>query len=338
MHKRFCLIAFIAASSLAAQTGAMAGPQTGYLVDPVSRAVRPVQGLLGGATIGPEIDMRMTFSTAVASPNGDYALGVGAEDRRLWLVRLAQSATEVAVVPGAMPVVDRIVPSAAGSHALLFSSGSRRLQVLAGLPSSPVVAREMDIGLLPGLPTAMSISEDGNTILVAMSDQTSGFLYRFAPQEDARMLSAVSRVSAIAFSSRGDAAFADAGANTVVLIQSAALPGAFIPLVQDRDGVDSPVGLAFAENGSAVYVANGGAAHTVMILDLNGGQPRSIPCPCSPTALQGVGVAAFRLTDALSEAVWFLETGGPEPRIVFVPPPQLGGVGVPRRPRRTQLD
>jgi hypothetical protein len=117
-----------------------------------------------------------------------------------------------------------------------------------------------------------------------------------------------------------------------------AAPGAFIPLARGQDGVDSPVGVAFSVDGSAVYVANGGAAHTVMILDLSGGLPRSILCPCAPTALQGVDLAAFRLTDALSEAVWFLEVGGPEPRVVFVPPPQLGGAPGPGRPRRPERD
>src|ERR1039458_8730614 len=293
MHKRFCLIAFSAAavSTIAAQTGAMAGPQSGYLVDPASRVVRPIQGLLGGATIGPPVDTRMAFSGVVVSPRGDYALGVGAEDRKLWLVQPGQAgAGMVTEVPGGMPSADSIVPSAAGSHALVFSAGSNQLQILAGLPSSPVVVREMNIGLLPGSPTAMSVSEDGNIILVATSDQNTGFLYRFAPQEDARLLSSVRPVSAIAFSSRGDAVFADAGANTVVLIQSVAAPGAFIPLARGQDGVDSPVGVAFSVDGSAVYVANGGAAHTVMILDLSGGLPRSILCPCAPTALQGVEV------------------------------------------------
>jgi hypothetical protein len=40
MRNRFCLIALgaAAASILAAQTGAVAGPQAGYLVEPVSLA------------------------------------------------------------------------------------------------------------------------------------------------------------------------------------------------------------------------------------------------------------------------------------------------------------
>jgi hypothetical protein len=341
MHTRLWFIAFCAAlvHGAAGQAPTLVGPQVGLLVDSASGSVRPVQGILGGATIGPPLAGGVSLSGGVASPRGDYVLGIGVEDQELWLAQPGPVGfLSAAPVPAAMRAADRIVLSPAGSHALLFNVETRSLQVLSGLPLLAAVSREIDLSSVQGLVTALAVSEDGNTVMVALSGETEGFLYRFTPQEFASPVTPVSRISAMAFSRAGDVVAADAGANAVMLIRDAAASAIIIPLAGQNGGIDSPVGVGISEDGTAAYVANAGSG-SVMILDLAGGAPQSIPCPCSLTTLQPVGAGAFRLTDALNEAVWFLDVGATGPRVAFVPPPQAAGrIDIRVGRRRPQLD
>jgi DNA-binding beta-propeller fold protein YncE len=334
MRNRFWLIGIyvVSISGLLAQTSTLAGPRTGFVIDPASGAIRPVQGILGGATIGPTVQAGVSLAGRAVSPRGDYILAVEAETLGIWIVQPGQAA---APVSGVMRAADRIATSPAGSHAVLFKADSARLEVLKGLPATPAVDREVDLSALPGSLSALAVSEDGATVLAAVAGPSGGFVYRIAGQGITLPLFPLSRVSAMAFSSRGDAAIADAGSNTAWLIRDAAGAANVMPLAGQNEGVDAPVGIAISEDGAAAYVANAGS-NAVLILNLAGGAPRTLPCPCAPTTLQAISATAFRLTDALSEALWFLDTSGAEPGLAFVPPPQPPepNRGTPQRPGR----
>jgi DNA-binding beta-propeller fold protein YncE len=305
------------------QAPSMAGPRVGIVVDPASGDIRTVEGILGGASIGPAVAAGQSISGRAVSPRGDYVLAVEAEDLSLWAVQPAQTGSGAAApIAGAMRGPDAIAISPAGSHAVLYRKDSALLQVLSGLPSAPAVDRNIDLSALSGSLTALAVSEDGAAVLVAASGADGGFVYRIAGQGIAAPILAASQVSALAFSIKGDAAAADTGNNTLWLIANVVGAAGATPLAGFADGVEAPAGVAFSEDGSTAYVANA-KSNTVLVLDVAGGPPRaSWQCSCVLTTLQAVGNGAFRLTDSLGEALWFLDTARAEPLLVFVPPPQ----------------
>ena len=305
------------------QAPSMAGPRVGLVIDPASGNIRAVEGILGGASIGPAVAPGQSMSGRAVSPRGDYVLAMESEDLSLWAVQPAQTGSGAAVrITGAMRAPDFMAISPAGSHAVLYRNDSAQLQVLSGLPSSPTVDRNIDLSALAGSLTALAVSEDGTAVLAAASGPNGGFVYRITGQGIAAPILAATQVSAMAFSSKGDAAAADAGTNTVWLIPNAAGAAGVSPLAGAADGVEAPVGVAFSDDGSTAYLANA-RSNAILVLAIAGGPPRaSLPCSCAVTTLQAVGSGAFRLTESLGEALWFLDTARAEPMLVFVPPPQ----------------
>jgi DNA-binding beta-propeller fold protein YncE len=312
----------ITVSSAAAQAPALAGPQVGLVIDPASGAIRPVEGILGGASVGPMVASAVPLAGRAVSPLSDYVLAVSARDLALWVAQPSRTGSAgAAAIPGAMRAPDAIAISPAGSHAAVYNGASAQLQVLKGLPSAPAVDRTIDLSSLSGSLTALAVSEDGAAVLAAISESGGGAVYRITGQGIAAPVVAAAHVTAMAFSGHGNAAAADAANNLVWLITDVAGAAGATPLAGAGDGVDAPVGIAFSADSGAVYVANA-SSNAVLVLNLAGGAPRSLPCACNLTTLQPVGRGAFRLTDSLRQALWFLDASGAEPRLAFVPPPQ----------------
>jgi hypothetical protein len=292
----------------------VSGPVAGYVFD--GAALRPISGVMGGATLGDALSLGLAASAAAVSPQLDSAI-VTAADGSLHLFLLAGgSATEVAWnrAPGS---AQRVVYSPSGAAAAIYAAG--RALVVSGLPNSPVAAFTVELGSVPvkparqpssAAPEAMAVSDDAAWLL----DARDGRLRLLGASGSNSVLLEGARAVAVAFASGGHAAAVLSGAGQWLDVYPdvAAAPAERIA----APGLAEPVGLAFSADGKLVVAAARGG-RSVTIFDLANG-PTTLACACAPTGVARMG-NLFRLTDAGAGPVWLVDTGVSPPLIVFVP-------------------
>jgi hypothetical protein len=287
------------------------GPVLGFAWDAASGHLRPILGIPGSSLLGAPLDLDMPLLLAEVSPRQDYALAAGPES--VWLVRLEGNLDAKPVLGGS---ASRIAISPSGSAAVVYSQG---LQILRGLPSTPSVASVA----LPGPLTAVAVNDAGDLVLAVSGEQ----LLALRPGVEPRFLGLAGAASALTFAeSSSDALVADPVRNEVFLLRG---EGERWILASERDGIADPVAVALTATRG--FVANRGSS-SVVVLDLAGGPPARVSCPCEITGLQRLrGEAVFRLTGPLQSASYLLEVTAGEPRLWFVPP---GGAAALMRPPR----
>jgi len=308
------IVVFLPAMAIHGQQGRVSGPVAGYVFD--GTALRPIAGVPGGATLGGALSLGLAASAAVVSPQLDSAI-VTAKDGPVHLFRLSgNSATEVAW-NGAPSWPGRVVYSPSGTAAAIYAS--RRVQVVSGLPNSPVLAFGAELSpmpemltrqTIPAAPQAMAVSDDAAYLLVASEGRL-------------RLLGASGSSSVVFEGGRGISVAFAPGSHTAAVLSGA---GPWLDVFPDvsaaptkriaAPGLAEPAGLAFSADGKLILAATR-AGKSVTNFDL-AGDVTALDCACTPTGVTRMG-NLFRLTDAGSGPVWLVDTGANPARIVFVP-------------------
>jgi hypothetical protein len=261
---------------------------------------------------------------AAVSGGKDFALAVSANTGEVILIRSLSGTESVSYLPGIYTGGTVIAISPDESVAAIYSSSARRIQVIRGLPSDPVIEFEADTSGMPGQSlTSMAISSLGN-VMAGFSDGTSGSLQLFSAGAPAgRFMADAGHPSAIAFSLDGALAVAtDRLWNQVVLFQDIST-GARIQLAEGADGISDPVGIFLSRDAGSAYVANAGS-HSVSVIPLAGGAARSFPCDCILRGMQRLrGDSIFALTEKADEPVTLFVAGDSDPYFVTVPPAKI---------------
>src|SRR5208283_2162267 len=313
--RAIAVLACIPAMAVHGQQRQVSSPVAGYVFD--GAALRPIAGVPGGATLGGALSLGLTASAAVISPQLDSAL-VTASDRSLHLFRLSgQSVTEVAWngVPRGAALV---VYSPSGTAAAIYATG--RVQVVSGLPNSPVPAFAAEVGLLPARPAsqsasaapeAVAVSDDAAWLLVA----SEGHLRLLGASGSSSLLLDGVREVGVAFASGGHAAAVLNGQGPWldVFPDVSAAPAQRIAAL----GLAEPAGLAYSPDGKFV-VAAARAGEPVTVFDLAAGAATTLNCNCAPTGVSRMG-RFFRLTEAGAGPVWLVDANTSPARIAFVP-------------------
>lgn len=334
-----------------APESALSGPTLGLVADQTASAIRPILGIPGAATWGSPLEVDFATIRTVVAPGGDYALVVARENYRPAIVRATGGAAEWLPMEPTESAPDLVSFSPRGRSAALHYQAARRLVVLSGMRDGAVQAAEIDMASLPGPVGLLAVSEDGSALLAAIPEGESTAVYQLttapaARQSDlsaetvdgvpvtpgeipaaapARRLAVFGEVSALEFIGESlDALVADAGANTVHLMQDASGAAQTVLLGAEGDGLAKPSWVK-ALDSRRVLVANRESGN-IVILFRDGASPLSIPCDCSPTGLSPLGRAVFRLTDPSADPLLLLDAGGLEPRIVVVPPERVQSV------------
>ena len=291
------------------------GPVMGYVFDENSRLLRPINGIPGAAHVAAAVVLDFSPAVVAVSPNQDFALAVDAEGR-LRLVDLTAPASVSTVVEAAIAGADRIFISPSGMAAAIYDRGAGIVQVIDGLPAAASAAETFAVGSLPGVLTALAVSDNG-AVLAAAAERTGGSLYALVAGRDPARIGTVRRVLGLSFAPRtDDAVAADYDASEVLLIRGVTTIGQISVIASANDGVSKPSFAAVAADGAtAVAVVPSGVAR----VPLNGGSPELLDCACKPTTLSPLaGGAAFRLTEAVGAPIHLVEVTG-ETRMLFVP-------------------
>lgn len=298
---------------LPAQSSQLAGPVSGYVFDQAASGLRPVLGIPGSSLLGDPLDFGFGVSSAVIAPLQDSAL-VTAANRSLHLFRLRAGAASETIVNGLESPAQRVVFSPSGTAAALYAHGL--IQILTGLPDAPAIAGSVDVRAA-GIPTALALSDDGNSLLVASG--TAVELYHAGG--DAGKLADTAGAVLLAFApGRPDAAVADLAGAGVTLYRNLGSATNSQVLAPPDDTIRSGTALAFSADGQRVLLSSL-TGQSVSAFNLADASRNTIACSCSPTALARMG-SFYRLNDGRGEPLWLLDDQPGAGRIVFVPSTQ----------------
>ena len=164
--KRFCFATVLSCLAAAGADTPLAAPRLGYLYDSASHSLRTIDGIPGASLLGPALDPGFGISAAVISPEQRYALAITAEGHQARILPLGPGLLASYGIEGPQRPVDRIALSPTGASAALYNASGGILQIVTGLPHTPVIAREISYSGLH----RMAISDDGHLVLAASVD------------------------------------------------------------------------------------------------------------------------------------------------------------------------
>ena len=309
-------VVLMVTSMRAAQSASsLSGPVLGYLFDRNTGKLRPVRGILGSATIGAPVEASFAISQLFPL---DARYGIASIDSSSDLVALTlaggQSSTVVLAGIPANPT--RGALSLQGSAAAFQYPGAQEVRIVTGLPLEP---HQAAIVPMDKAVTQMAVNHDGTVLVYAVREGEGEAIYAWtANSGNPRFVTSAVSVSGIAISRSGDAIVTDRGANEVFAIWDVAGGAVRRLLVNEKEGVSEPVGVALS-SGNRIYIANAGS---VMVLDSNGRFLKAHACNCTISGMYPFRDSVFRLTDDPGRTTFLLDTSFPDERIVFVPPPK----------------
>ena len=302
--------------------GVVAGPSLGHFLDPQIGAIRPIQGILGSARLGPLLDLDQPVSLAEVDPNQRYVLVRGAPNTLLWL-DLRTGAPEPQPIALSIASVDRIAIAPTGAYAIAVDSHARRAQRIDNLPGGPRAARIFAFDEVGGPVRAIAIADDGETLLIASANA----LFSATPSGPVTRHGAVGRVTSMSFLPGRDAALvADYQNDEILLVQDVSGPSALSVLASEADGIERPIAVRGDQSLDQAIVATA-ENDFVTLIPLSGGPASRVRCACRPVEIAPLqGGSLYRLTNDSSEPLFVLDTGRKEltndvaePRILFVP-------------------
>ncbi len=312
-RKRFTPIALVfglVAVAAAAESSGPSGPVSGAVFDKRSRSVRPIIGVPGSSYLGG--DLASGLDEAAVSPDGRAALALS--EGRLSLVRGLERLSPIAVgVDGALTDAERMAWSADSSTAVLYSSASRRLQVIRDLDKAPVAGEVTELRA-EGRVASLGVDASGN--VVAGVEGVGVFLLAAGRTE--RLLASFRNPVALLLARKGTDLFVvDREGAAIVEIRDFLNAGSVIPFAE---GLSAPSGVALSSDARRMFIADAGD-RKLKVFDVSSRTPLSeTELDFTPTGLDPLTSDALSLIGAGGEnQPYFILDGGSNPAVYFVP-------------------
>lgn len=304
-----------------AQTASWIAPTEGYVYDAASQSIRPVDGFIGSAVLGPAIVGGLDWASV--APNRKSAL-VRRAGVLLWIPDLSapRQSQEISQVPLAEQALwasdsSRVV-IADGHDVYWFSNFGAKPSLDAkwalGLPG----ARRINTGSLPW--SLLAADASANRVLLARRVGATGQL-RVASMAAAPLSIPFSGTPvAAAFLPGGTRAFVADGSNHQI-VQFQSLDG--IPVSGVFLAFEHPVAMATSGDGSRLFVADS-AASVVRIFDsATGALISELAADEVPASLTVFGADRFILNPTAirapaSQPLLLLDTSV-TPKVLFIP-------------------
>ena len=322
----------------APQEGPIRGPMLGYVFDPTSLGVRPLPGIPGASYVGTTLPIGFTPTFVEVSPSHDHALGVEAGTGDLFVIDLRTGIPAAERLTTTNAGVDRIFYSPLGKAVALYYRQPKQVEILTGLPDKASRQGRIDLAGVPGVLTALAVSDDGKALAAASSEGATsdgatsggdhGALFVAGPGEDLQRAGPLGRAAALSFlNDSQDLLVADIGRNEVVRIRNIKAGAEWTVLASRQDGLDQPVAVAASRDNSTVFAVNS-ADHRIAWISLSGGPVAFVASPHISTELSALAPeSVFRLTSASSAPLYILDARpqgdglSSQPRVLFIPAP-----------------
>lgn len=317
------------AASLPAQTSALSGPSLGFVYDSDAKAIRPILGIPGAASLGQPLDLGITVVKAAISAQEDYLLAFSS-DAALLLVRSDNGAISTDTNMSIAGVPDLIAISPAGQSAVLYYRQKAVVQVLTGLPKALNGPQTVDISGLPNSLDTLAITDDGQYVFAGIPNTTtpdaqSGEVFIIPVDGTApRSLFQLGHASALSLlNNSGDMLVTDDAKNALYKITTVTGAASVSQVFGPDAQIAGPLAVLPSPDNQKYFVA--AQSGKVVVLDVAGGDPVTLRCFCTPTVLHRLnGRASFQLTETADGLIWMLDWDPLEPRFLFVPPATTG--------------
>jgi hypothetical protein len=321
-------VALATDNSKAAQGDSIRGPVLGYVFDPAALAIRPLPGIPGASYVGTPLPLGFTPEFVEVSPSHDYALGVEAATREVFLIDLRPATPTAERLAGINAGVDRIFFSPLGKAAALYDRQAKQVAIVTGLLEGPPNPARVDLTPISGMLTAMAVSDDGKAFAAASSEGDSGALFAGAPGEDLHLVGPLGRAAALSFlNDSHDLLVADIGRSEVVRVRNVNAGAEWTVLASRQDGLAEPVAVAASRDNTTAFAVSS-ADRSIARIALSGGPVEFLDCPCTPTGLDALDSGAgFRLTSASTAPMYMLDArpqgdgASSQARVLFIPAP-----------------
>jgi hypothetical protein len=210
---------------------------------------------------------------------------------------------------------DRTVFSPSGSAAVLYRQDSSRIQILTGLPDTPVIRDLSTAGL--NSPAALAITDDGNLALVAGQDSDPS--WTVDPDGNFNPLALPESTMAVAFRRGSHDLLSVTRAGDLYLARDVDTAPAFLQIYAGGAMASEPVAVQFSFDGAISYAI--GANGTAIAVELATGSSQTISCGCKPAALEPLRPGTmFRLTAVSSLPLMLFDASAGGLHVWFVPP------------------
>jgi hypothetical protein len=320
---RFLTIAarlvFVVSVAGAAQLPAtLSPPVVGYVFDGDARAMRPITGVLGNATIGAPVAPGFPLSRLLML-DANHAVALADAMPEAMIVNLERNPPAAAPISGVPANASRAASSSQGTSAAFYYAEGQQALIVTGLPQKPLNSARLALSLFDRPVTHLAVSNDGAMFVFAVREENAEAIYGWAPSwSNARFLASAVSVSGIVVTATGSAIVTDRGSDEVFAIWDANGPAVRQSLAGAREGVANPAGIAVGAN-QRIYIGNAASA-TVTVLDSSGRYLKTLQCGCELSGLTALRESVFRLTVRVDQTMFLLDATSNEERILFVPP------------------
>jgi hypothetical protein len=295
-------------------------PALGFVFDPNSSGLRPIWGIAGVSNLGEILPLGAKLMRAWVSPRQNYALAESLDCTELLLVTLEPGPVETKPIAGSRSGADKIAISPTGTAALLYFEKQRRIELLTGLPQSATFGAAMDLSALPGALTSLAVSDEGQAVLIGVTEESGGAVYVARPGGELQKISVAGEPTALSFfPQRLDGLLADRVNSSVWLLKDILGAAIGVQLAGESNGIDRPIAVASSDDSQRIFVANSGS-NSLATLELATGRLAIVQAGSSVSGLHRLkGDSVFRITELSDRPLLILDGGTAETRVVFVP-------------------
>ncbi len=311
-RKRLISAALVAgmAAIAAAEPVGPSGPVSGAVFDRKSRSVRPILGVPGSSYLGSRIAGGL--DEAAVSPDGRAVLTLA--EGRLTLLRGLERLSPVTLgVEGTIPDADRIVWSPDSSAAALYSSSSRRIQLVRDLDKTPAAGPVTEL-MAQGRVASLGVDASGN--VVAGVEGAGVFLLTAGQTE--RLLGAFRNPVSLLMARKGaDLFVVDREGASIVEIRDFLTAGSVMPFTE---GLSAPAGVALSKDARQMFVADAGDRKLKVFDVASRTKISETELDFVPTGLDPLTSEALSLIGSGGEnQPYYILDGGSNPAVYFVP-------------------
>jgi len=310
----------------AADPPSLAGwPVAGYAAWASGPEIRAILGVPGAAVFSDPLPLPASVRR-IHLPSGQAYAVLERIDDDPAILPLNGAATTGEIVPlsGALRTPDLVAFSPSGRSAVFFSETIGRLQVIVGLPLSPVVARVMDATRLPDRPETLAISDDGRLVLVSSSTA----VYSVSPDASAQIVATLTQPASLMFlPADSRAVFGDKTTGTIYVVEDGAAR-------VTATGLAGLAAISPSVTAGLIYVTNPGAKR-ISSVEISTGLVVSYSLPVHPRQLRRLGAMdAYLISSGPGEPAWIFFRQGEAAKTVFVPAVEDPSQRPAKRPER----
>ena len=277
--------------------------------------VRAIIGVPGAASLSGPLSMPRGVERVYLSPGGSFGLAEQSAGAMAVVQFSGMLALPLQAVSGAIEQPAIVAFSPGGSAAAVLSTEEGRLQVLAGLPASPRIARSLNLSDLPANIRTLALADDAVTLLAGTAD---GSVLALRTGKTAQLLFSAHDLGGIAFAPAStNALLFDRDGNRAMMIENIATSPSTRMLAEGVAGITGDVVLGFDGGAAIVGAIN---ARQLSRINLQTLQVDTVNLPVALTMLQPLQAAhRFLISSQSGQPAWIVDTSRETAAVYFVP-------------------